>query len=371
MKIIADQDIPFIEHYFADAGELILKPGRLLVQEDLLDADMLIVRTVTTVNAKLLENTAVKFVGSVSSGADHLDINWLNQAGIKWFVAKGSNTQAVVEYVITIIAAAQKMALFPDKKLRAGVIGCGEIGSEVCEKLKILNFDIIQCDPLRAAIDKNFISTPINEFSDLDLITLHLPLTRDGDYPTWDLIDRKFLLAQKKNCVLLNTSRGAVIDSSDLEEYGELLYWCLDVWENEPLVNFEILALTALATPHIAGNTVQSKERGVAMVRHAASVLKMLPECKVKELTQVQKTLSFAHTKADWRDVVLKIYDPRVTTQQMKDELPEDGSGKQFDWLRKNFFRDEFANITLQDISLSSVDACILRQLGIETSLNQ
>ena len=364
MKIVADENIPALANYFGSADELVLKRGRDITRNDLLDADVLLVRAVTRVDRDLLDNTKVKFVGSAATGIDHLDTQWLEQANIKWYAARGSNAVAVAEYVTAVIAACQKMQYFPAKKLRAGVIGVGRIGSLVVEKLTILGFDVICCDPLRTKTDSTFVSTDLSEFRRLDLITVHTPLTHEGEYPTYHLIDRDFLLRQQKNCILINSARGAVIDFLALKEYGDPLYWCLDVWENEPVIDFGVLIKASIATPHIAGYSVQSKLRGIEMVYQAALASNIITP--VAATPQVEKrVLDFAHAVVDWRDVVLKVFDPRDETQVMTAALIANGDDKTFDDLRKHFNRrDEFAFVDVQNAQLSEEDRRMLTALG-------
>lgn len=367
MKIIADKDIPFVEHYFGSSGDLILTAGRELRRDDLLDADILLVRSITKVNKELLHGTKIKFVASPTTGKDHFDTEWLDQVGIQWSVAPGCNAVAVVEYVICAIAALQKMGYLTQKKPRAGVVGVGKIGSGVAEKLKILGFDVVQCDPLRAQNEKDFLSTPIDEFADLDLITLHTPLTYSGPYPTYHLIEQSFLQRQKKNGILMNTGRGSVINFNDLKIFGEKLLWSLDVWENEPWIDFEVLDRAVIATPHIAGYTIQSKHRGIEMVHQAAVQKNIIPNTDTDFLKVSKQTLSFAGKHADWRDVVLKIYDPYQTTQSMKEKIIEN-DGKSFDALRKKFIdqdRYEFNYIYMENVLLSNEDKLLLERLGV------
>ncbi len=366
MKIVADENIPLLPNYFGHVGELVVKPGRSITRDDVLTADILLVRSVTKVNSELLAGTSVKFVGSSATGVDHLDTAWLDAAGIKWYAADGCNARAVVEYVVAVVASLTKQAIFPGRQLRAAVIGVGKIGSQVADVLKILGFEVVLCDPLRALRESNFLSVSLNDLSDFDLITLHTPLVRHGEYPTHHLIDRNFLQQQKKGCVLLNAGRGSVIDFSDLEEYGQHLYWCLDVWEHEPRINFEMLALAEIATPHIAGYSMQSKQRGVEMVYQAACAAGVVPAVTASLISYPEKTISFAGKTVDWCDAALRIFDPRAMTQLMKDELVEDGSGKIFDRLRRNFNnRYEFAYVALQDLNISAKDSSLLTLLGI------
>jgi erythronate-4-phosphate dehydrogenase len=337
MKIVADENIPLVQHYFGDLGELILKPGRAIAQADLVDADILLVRSVTAVNQALLQNTNVKFVGSATTGFDHIDIAWLKEQGIALSVARGCNSTAVVEYVICVIAALQKMQLLKQTDVRAGVIGVGQIGQVVADKLKTLGFEVVLCDPLRADI----ISTPLEKMVDLDFITLHTPLTREGNFPTYHLIQGDFLQRQKKNCVLLNSGRGATIAFDQLKLYGQDLIWCLDVWEHEPFIDLNVLQKAVIATPHIAGYSLQSKYRGIEMIYQDFT------KQMVTEIKYPTKTISLNDTDADWRDVVLQIFDPRVETERMKKTLLEDPSA--FDRLRKSFVdRYEFGFVKIK-----------------------
>ncbi|MDR3478253.1 MAG: 4-phosphoerythronate dehydrogenase [Gammaproteobacteria bacterium] len=367
MKVIVDENIPFVEEYFGSYGELIRKSGRTLRRQDVLSADMLILRSVTKINRELLQDTAVKFVGSVSTGIDHMDTAWMNEAGVAWAAAEGANAIGVVEYVVSVVAALQERSILKTKGMRAAVVGVGRIGSQVVSALTLLGFDVVQCDPLRALNEKDFVGVSLDQLKDLDFITFHTPLTREGLYPTYHMVNKKFIQQQSKNCVLLNAGRGAVIDFSYLKEYGEQLYWCLDVWEHEPTIDFEVLELAAIATPHIAGYTVQSKYRSIDMIYQAALQQNLLLEKVLPAKVLPQIHLSFNNAKVTWRDVVLKVYDPRKTTEEMQFALVENGSDQTFDALRNHFQeRYEFAYVTVEDAILDPESETILRGLGFQ-----
>lgn len=368
MLILADEEIPCVKHYFGAYGELILKPGRSLTRQDVLEADILLVRSVMKINEALLHDTKVKFVGSVVTGADHLDIAWLNQAGIRWGVASGCNAVAVAEYVVTVIAALQKKGFLLQKKCRAGVVGAGRIGSRVVEKLKVLGFDVVQCDPLRAQQEKDFISIPIEEFVDLDFILLQTPLTKEGPYPTYHLIGKEFLQRQKKDCILLSAGRGSVVDFSDLIQYGQQLIWCLDVWENEPNINIDVLLAATIASPHIAGHSIQSKYRGIDMIYKLALQQGIIPDNGISSIAFPKQKISFTGREVDWRDVVLAIYDPLEMTKLMKQAFLEEGNGV-FDKLRKHFIRGcEFEFVDISNILLGMDSLNVLKNIGIQVS---
>ncbi len=366
MKIVADDKIPLITDYFGTAGELILKPGRALQASDVADADLLIVRSVTHVNAALLQASKVSFVGSVAAGADHLDAAWLDSAGIRWASATGSNAISVVEYVICIIAALQKMSLLTAEKPRAAVIGVGRIGSEVARQLEMLGFEVLLCDPIRAKHEKDFISTPLAAIENCDFITIHTPLTHKGSDPTYHMIAKDFLQRQIKGAVLVNAARGSVIDFSDLKEYGETLYWCLDVWENEPLIDFKVLELATLATPHIAGHTRQAKQRGLDMIYHTAVREKIIAPHTAMTMQFPEQVLDFQQQAADWRDVILKIYNPAESTVMMQQKMLESSAEKTFDRLRNDFnSRYEFHFVTVINVLLNPLDKNILQKIGV------
>lgn len=356
MKIVADENIPLIKNYFSNYGELILKPGREIKNADLVDADILLIRSVTKANQTLLENTRVKFVGSATSGADHLDTDWLDAHHIKWSVASGCNAIAVAEYVICVIAALQKKYLLKSENIRSAVVGVGKIGQRVADYFKLLGFDVVLCDPFRSDIH----SVSFEELHDLDLISFHTPLTKTGPYPTYHLVQKEFLQKQKKNCILLNAGRGAVFKFESLKKYGQNVNLCLDVWEHEPDVDREILNAALIATPHIAGYSLQSKYRGIEMIYHAAVSENILSQKSVMSTHYPTKKLKIDFAK-DWRDVVLTVFNPISVTAQMKETILD------FDRLRNRYAeRYEFKFLELENINLSEEDRLLLNKLGFK-----
>lgn len=361
MRIVADEQIPLLHHYFGGYGDLVLKKGRELTRQDIMDADILIVRSVTPVTQALLEGTSVRFIGSVTTGDDHLDKAWLQEAQVPWYVARGCNSRAVVEYVISTIAALQKIDFLRQKKPRAAVIGVGLIGKEVASKLELLGFEVVQCDPIRAKNEKDFKHTPIEEIAQVDFITLHTPLTLTGDAPTFHLLKKDFFLRQDKGTILLNTGRGPVIDFHDLKLYGGECIQCLDVWEHEPYIDFKILDLALIATPHIAGHSIQSKYRAIQMVHDACVASGVLPERLLPPVHFPSSSIDFKGKKVDWRDIVLSIYDPMETTQKMKKKVAEEKNG--FDLIRHQFYKNEFHFVTVENVILGEEDRSLLELL--------
>ena len=266
MKIVADKDLPLVEELFSRFGELFLLPGRRITNKDLTDADALLVRSTTKVSEELLFNTSLKFVGSATSGIDHISTNELTQRGITFSDAKGCNANAVSDYCLSAIANLFSENIKYDKSLRVGIIGNGSVGSLLARKMKALGWDTLICDPPQSE-DVIDLPDPISykqleHMNTCDAISIHVPFTTSGKYPTKHLIDKNFLSSLSDNTVLINTSRGGVVDEESLLGLisdNRSLLPVIDVWADEPLCNAELVEKSYLATPHIAGYSKNAK----------------------------------------------------------------------------------------------------------------
>lgn len=367
MKIVADKFIPYVEDYFGHYGDLILKPGRELHAGDVKDADILIVRSITQVNQSLLADSEVKYVGSVTAGADHLDTAYLDQMGIAWNVAVGFNAPPVADYVVSTIAALQRKNMLAPKA-KVAIIGVGFVGRLVAQHLQALNYNIILTDPIRAKNEKEFISTPLEAIEEVDLISVHVPLSFKGEHPTYQFLNKQFFEKQKPGCILINTSRGDVIHFPDLVQFGKHLHWCFDVWNQEPEISKEILNQTVISTPHIAGYAVQSKIRGIAMIHESAVKKKYLPATTIPIVTMPKQVLSFAGEKHHWQDITLGVFNPLVMTAIMRSTLlGTKQCGPLFDDMRNKFtYRHEFGYTTVKEVHLNAEEQEILTRLSIQ-----
>lgn len=269
MKIIADNKIPYLVDFFSPHHDMLLLPGESISRHDLINADILLTRTVTPVNADLLHNTAIKFVGTATTGTDHIDLNWLAQHAIFLATAAGANAQAVAEYVSHCLSAIKKQGLFIDKKT-AGIIGCGRIGQLVANLLISQGLEVICYDPLLTEqVNFNFVSLE-ELITRADCITLHVPLTKTGLFPTYHMINNNILKKIKPGAILINTSRGNVIDETALLQAKNITL-CLDVWEHEPHISIALLNKVFIGTPHIAGYSHDAKYRATQMMYDAAA----------------------------------------------------------------------------------------------------
>ena len=277
LRIVADQDIVAAEAAFGPLGRLTLLPASAITPTTVADADVLLVRSVTTVGAAFARLPDLRFVGTATIGTDHLDVETLRAAGIAVHHAPASNADSVVEYVIAALLELAVLRGAPLQGRVVGIVGCGNIGSRLAQRLPPLGCTVLRNDPALAeqADDEGreheyFPLAHVLEVA--DVVSLHVPFTRAGAHPTHHLLGARELALMQEHAWLLNTARGAVVDNAALRaslERGALAAAVLDVWEHEPRLDRELMALTALATPHVAGHSFDGKLNGTVMLHDA------------------------------------------------------------------------------------------------------
>ncbi len=275
LRIVADENIPCVREAFSTIGPVTSIPGRAISTEHVADADVLLVRSVTSVNEALLGSHTLQFVGSATIGTDHVDQAFLQQRGIPFAHAPGSNADSVADYVITALLhhATCTGADLPDRTV--GVVGCGNTGSRVARRCEALGCRVLRNDPPRAKAEPEH----ADQFTSLkgllreaDIISLHVPLTTSGPHATHQLVDAGVVAAMEPGTWLVNTSRGNVVEASAVQDglhngpIGALLF---DVWPNEPAPAPNLIRDAAVATPHIAGYAYDGKVRGTQMLYKA------------------------------------------------------------------------------------------------------
>ena len=277
LHLVVDANIPCAPEAFAGFGQVERVPGEAITPATLAGADVLLVRSVTRVDEALLGGSLVRFVGSATIGTDHVDRKYLDEAGISFAHAPGSNAQSVVEYVLAalLVAGARRGAVLRDQTV--GVVGCGHVGGALAARLEALGARVLRNDPPRAeaaeaaGLPHDFVPLA-TVLAASDVVTLHPPLTRSGPHPTYHLIGAAELAAMRPDALLVNASRGAVVDNAALRdalEAGRIGSAVLDVWEHEPTPDPGLLRLAAVATPHIAGYSRDGKVTGTAMLHDA------------------------------------------------------------------------------------------------------
>ncbi len=274
MRIVMDENVDAGREALAALGEVVTLPGREIDTEDVSRADALIVRSLTRVDRTLLGGSQVRFVGTATSGYDHVETGWLAERDIAFAYAPGCNAAAVADWVVAALAVLQQRGRHAFGRGTAGVIGAGQVGERVAQRLTALGYAVRRCDPPRAEAEGGAGFVDLDTALGSDIVTLHVPLTESGPYRTHHLIDAAALARMPGGAVLLNAARGGVVDEHALAlrlDDGPDLAVGLDTWAGEPQIDTGLLARIELATPHIAGYSREGRLRGTAMVARAAA----------------------------------------------------------------------------------------------------
>lgn len=366
MRIIADENIPFVREAFAPLGEVATAAGRDITPALVRDADILLVRSVTRVDAALLDGSRVRFVGTATIGTDHVDTAHLARRGTAFSSAPGSNAESVAQYVVAALDhVAERLGLGLDR-LSIGVIGVGNVGGRVARDCRGLGMRVLPHDPPRERAEGGGGFVTLDEALQADIVTMHVPLTRSGPDATANMADAAFFRRMRRSAVFVNTARGGVMDQQALaglvaaDWFGAVV---LDVWRGEPEVDARMLRLhegcvstlgVAVATPHIAGYSQDGKVRGTEMLYRAvcewmnvdpdwdpASALPPPPVPALTLRTEGRAPCAVA------REAVRAVYDIRRDDEAFRAilDVPEEGRAAFFDQLRRDYpVRREFSN---------------------------
>ena len=351
-------------------------PGRAIQARDLQETNVLLVRSITKINEALLKDTAVEFVGSASAGVDHVDFDYLNSRKLGFASSPGSNANSVAEYVITalLIVAHQQQLKLCGKTI--GIVGVGHIGKLVKHKTEALGMKPVLNDPFLAQTGE-IEHHPLEEVLGCDVVTLHVPITLDGPFPTYHLINQHSLSWMKPSTIFINAARGEVVETQALLEairQKRIGPTVLDVWEHEPHIDWELFEAVTLGTPHIAGHSLDGKAAGTFMIYSALckhfgidpswEPSQSLPPPIVPAITV---NSSVQPDEEVLKTVVTKIYNLEADHQRLESILsaPEDERAQLFDKLRKNYpVRREFHDTTVHLPDDKKDLAGVLTQLG-------
>ncbi|MHC5054493.1 MAG: 4-phosphoerythronate dehydrogenase PdxB [Planctomycetota bacterium] len=354
MLIVADENIPFAREVFSALGDVRTMSGRQMTSEAVRDAELLMVRSITKVNRALLEGSRVRFVATATIGTDHVDLAYLEQAGIAFASAPGSNARSVAEWVAAAMLTLEARGLVKLRGCTLGIVGVGNVGSRVDTVAKALGMTTLLNDPPRERAEGNagpdkFVS--LDEIcARADVVTFHVPLERGGTDPTFHMIDAALLAKLRGGAALMNASRGGVHDTAALIETkrsGAIGALVLDVWEGEPRIDPEIVSLADIATPHVAGYSYDGKVAGTRMIYEAACrFLGREPEWS--EELPPHEDLVVTLDAPCVRDAVKAAYDIEADDARLRQVvgLPSEGErAAGFDRLRKTYpRRREFRN---------------------------
>ncbi|MDD2798132.1 MAG: 4-phosphoerythronate dehydrogenase PdxB [Bacteroidales bacterium] len=275
MKIIIDDKIPYIRGAFESLAEVVYLPGSKTTPDVVKDADAIVTRTRTICNGKLLANSSVKFIVTATIGFDHIDTTYCDTAGIQWTNAPGCNSKSVEQYIASTI-----MVLIEEKSLQLedltiGVVGVGNVGSKVAKICEAFGMRVMLNDPPRERAEGSDAFVSLKRIQEeADIISLHVPLNMSGDDATFHLADGGFFADLKRNPILINSCRGEVVETNAVKQgllNKQIGGFVCDCWENEPEIDLELLELTTIATPHIAGYSKDGKATGTRMSVEAIS----------------------------------------------------------------------------------------------------
>ena len=320
MKVIVDNKIPFIKETIEMiADEVVFLPGNAFTPEVVEDADALIIRTRTHCNRELLERSSVKFIATATIGYDHIDTEYCREAGIFWTNAPGCNSASVAQYLHSTLLLLQKEKGICLKEACIGIVGVGNVGKKVADVARTLGMKVLLNDPPRQDQEGKGNFTDLETIArECDIITFHTPLNREGKYRTFHLADERFFSSLGKKAIIINTSRGEVIETDALLnalETDKITDAVIDVWENEPNINLTLLDGVFLGTPHIAGYSADGKANATRMSLEALcrffnlkadfEIIPPVPECAI--LTVKEES-----------DAYLEMYNPHRDSEALK-----------------------------------------------------
>lgn len=370
MKIIIDDKIPYIRGAFEGVAEVIYLPGSKTTPEVVKDADAIVTRTRTICNEKLLAGSSVKFIATATIGYDHIDTDYCNAAGIQWTNAPGCNSKSVEQYISSTLMVLAETRNLNLKDLTIGVVGVGNVGSKVARIAELFGMKVLKNDPPRERAEgpAEFVSLK-QVMDEANIITLHVPLNMKGEDATFHLGNAGFFSGLKKKPVVINSCRGEVVETNAVKaalKNGQISAFVCDCWENEPDLDLELLALTEIATPHIAGYSKDGKATGTQMSVKAISEFfglglenwhpsgVELPEQPVFELDGNGLSHQQIISKA-----ILHTYDIRNDDQDFRKNTA------QFEQLRGDYpTRREFPAFTIVPKNIREETLEILKKLG-------
>ena len=370
MKIIIDDKIPYIRGAFEVVAEIVYLPGSKTTPEIVKNADAIVTRTRTFCNEKLLAGSSVKFIATATIGYDHIDTDYCDAAGIKWTNAPGCNSKSVEQYIastLMVLAETKKINL---KDLCIGVVGVGNVGSKVARICDLLGMKVLLNDPPRERAEGSAAFVSIKQvMEEADIITLHVPLNLKGEDATFHLGSGEFFSGLTRKPILINSCRGEVVETNAVKaalRKGQISGFVCDCWENEPDIDLELLAMTEIATPHIAGYSKDGKATGTQMSVHAISQFfhlglenwqpsgVELPANPVFELDGTGLSEQEIVSKA-----ILATYDIRNDDKDFRKDPSE------FEQLRGDYpVRREFPAFTIQAKNIEEKTIEVLKKMG-------
>lgn len=369
MKIVVDCGIPFVKDLLEPYAEVVYLSGEDIRKEDIVDADAMLIRSTTHCTRDFLDDTKVKFIGTATTGFDHIDVDYCRVKKIHWVNAPGCNAKAVAQYVTSAILCFSKKYGFRPSDKTIGIIGVGQVGQKVERSARLLEMNVMLNDPPRSRNEgeKNFhsIDSLLNR---CDILTFHPNLEKEGPDKTYHMVDAQFFKKLKRPVFLINTARGAIIDTEALKvamKEGKVIDCALDCWEHEPNVDKELLSSSLIATPHIAGYSSEGKANATRAIVEQLNIFfdlgmpKFSPSLPIPEdpILKIHKNSPHKISSA-----LLYAYDPLKDSELFK--LNPD----KFEEIREHYhLRREYKAFRI--LNAKDADSDILRAFGFQTPL--
>lgn len=331
MKVIVDNKIPYIKEAIERiADEVVYLPGHAFTPDDVRDADALITRTRTLCNRELLEGSSVRFIATATIGFDHIDTDYCAEAGIVWSNCPGCNAGSVEQYLHAVLLLLKHEKGLALENACLGIVGVGHVGSRIRQMAEKLGMRVLLNDPPRADEGENGFVSLSELASECDVITFHTPLYRNGRYKTFHLADTDFFTSLKKKPVIINTSRGEVIDTPallDALKNGKVKDAVIDTWEHELDINRELLQSVYIGTPHIAGYSADGKANATRMSLEALCRFFHM-EANFEIVPPVLPPTSYSENA---EEAYLQVYNPMQDCERLRNN-PEE-----FEQIRGNY----------------------------------
>jgi len=390
VKIVADSGILGLGSSRLEGDELILIPGREITQDKLLDADALLVRSITRVDKALIHGTGVRFVGTATSGRNHLDEQYLNSQGISVVDSKGANASAVADYVFAALAYCVCQGAIDaafQRRARIGIVGVGCVGGLLNKRLRDAGFSTLCCDPLRVSFettDETNSFVTLEEAMQCEVVCIHVPYSEQGEHATRHLIGARELALMPAGALLINACRGGVVEEAALAAFAiedKEFSYCSDVWQDEPAVASEIISVARLATPHIAGYSSQAKTAATTMLitgleqyrSHEYAGAKaeknrcVLDPQGANTASQPRLEVEFDTVVTGWQ-IIERLFPLRAIDSAFRNAAAEGLTPHSFDSLRRALLqRQEFNSCTVRlTHDVDDSDRRLLAAVGIE-----
>ncbi len=370
IKIVADSKIPFLKNVFEPSAVVVYKNGIDISNQDITNADALIVRTRTKCNGDLLKNSSVRFIATATIGFDHIDTAYCQANKIEWRNAPGCNSSSVLQYVAASLFLLAKKKHFRLRDKTIGIVGVGNIGTKVARFCKTIGMQVLQNDPPRQKQENlpHFVSLEQIQ-SQADIITFHVPLKQTGKHKTFHMAEKNFFASLKKKPILINAARGEIISTQEIVnaiKTGKISSAVIDCWENEPNINAELFKLANIATPHIAGYSLDGKAGGtLAAIKSISDFFSLNINVDIAEKIPPPKKnpIKIDCTNKSLEDIlaeaILHTYKPQNDDWRLR-KNPE-----KFEFQRANYpIRREFEHYDVQLSDKNEETAKLLSAIG-------